>query len=155
VPPAPPTPPDPQPPPSPPGSSQPPAAPTGGVADALVLRVSGDRYYDASPLFQVFVDGQPLGGPSTTTAVHAQGQWQDLTFSGTFDPNVDHDVTVQFINDACDGLGGIDQHDMNLFIDTLTIGQHPVQGASGTNSASLGSSIPAIRRTRRSTSTAK
>ena len=36
--------------------------------------------------FQVFVDGHQVGGTQSVTAVHANGQWQDISISGDFDP---------------------------------------------------------------------
>jgi endoglucanase len=87
-------------------------APTGD--DTIVVRVSGDQYQGA-PQFQLMVDGQAVGGPQTVTAVHGNGQWQNVTFKGDFD---DADkIEVVYLNDVSAGTG----KDRNLYVDKITV----------------------------------
>ncbi len=58
--------------------SNPVAVGAGSGANTLVVRVSGD-HYQGDPQFQVYVDGKAVGNPQSVTAVHTQGQWQDIT----------------------------------------------------------------------------
>ncbi|MCJ2021940.1 hypothetical protein MKK84_31825, partial [Methylobacterium sp. E-065] len=71
---------------------------TGTGDNTLVVRVSGD-HYQGDPQFQVYVDGKAVGNPQSVTAVHTQGQWQDITLKGDFSPASAHDVEVRFLND--------------------------------------------------------
>jgi beta-glucanase (GH16 family) len=108
-----------------------------GNQSALTLHVSGD-HYAGGPQFQVFMDGQQLGGTQSVQAVHANGQWQDIVLSGNFDPNAPHHIDVRFINDAWDGQLG-EGHDRNLYIGSVTIGTHLIEGMNTTsNTASMG-----------------
>jgi beta-glucanase (GH16 family)/glutaredoxin-related protein len=113
----------PTPPPAPP--SHPP------VSGALSLHVSGD-HYAGDPQFQVFVDGHQVGGTQSVSAVHANGQWQDISISGDFDPSASHHVDVRFINDAWDGRSG-EGHDRNLYIGSIAMGTHLVAGTEATS----------------------
>jgi Ca-dependent carbohydrate-binding module xylan-binding len=113
------------------------SSPTTGSAATLTVRVSGD-HYAGDPQFEVFVDGQQIGGIHSVQAVHANGQWQDITLSGHFDPDASHHIDVRFINDGWDGLVG-EGHDRNLYIGSLAIGTHVIDGTSATsNTASFG-----------------
>src|SRR5262249_26485455 len=115
------------------------AASSGGTSDTgtLTLHVSGD-HYAGDPQFQVFVDGQQIGGTQSVQAVHANGQWQDVTLTGNFDPNADHQIAVKFINDGWDGKLG-EGNDRNLYVGGGTIGDHAIAGNSApSNTAEWG-----------------
>jgi hypothetical protein len=113
------------------------SSPTTGSAATLTVHVSGD-HYAGDPQFEVFVDGQQIGGVHSVQAVHAYGQWQDITLFGHFDPDASHHIDVRFINDGWDGLVG-EGHDRNLYIGSLTIGTHVIDGTSASsNTASFG-----------------
>jgi beta-glucanase (GH16 family)/glutaredoxin len=97
----------------------------------LSVHISGD-HYAGDPQFQVFVDGQQIGGTQSVQAVHANGQWQDVNLGGNFDPNADHQIDVKFVNDAWDGHLG-EGHDRNLYVGSVTIGDHTIAGTGATS----------------------
>lgn len=108
-----------------------PAADTGSSPGTLTLHISGDQYA-GDPEVQVFVDGQQIGGTQDIQASHSQAQWQDITLKGNFDPNVDHQVQVKFINDAWDGNLG-NGHDRNVYVGSVTVGDHAIAGQNTTS----------------------
>jgi beta-glucanase (GH16 family)/glutaredoxin len=118
-----------------PASSQPeptqPAPDSGSGPGTLTLHISGD-HYAGDPEVQVFVDGQQVGGTQDIQASHANGQWQDITLKGNFDPNADHQVQVKFIDDAWDGHLG-DGHDRNVYVGSVTVGDHTIAGQNATS----------------------
>ena len=98
-----------------------PAPSAGEGSNQLVLHVSGD-HYKGDPQFQVYVDGEAVGGTQTVTAVHGQNQWQDVTLKGDFSPSSAHAVEVRFLNDAYDGSGIFSEgHDRNLYVSSVTL----------------------------------
>ncbi|MCJ2021887.1 hypothetical protein MKK84_31515 [Methylobacterium sp. E-065] len=101
-----------------------------------MVHVSGD-HYQGDPQFQVYVDGKAVGDTQTVTAVHTQGQWQDVTLKGDFNPSSAHNVEVRFLNDAYDGSGQFTEgHDRNLYVSTVSLDGHSF-GASEANPAVL------------------
>ena len=86
----------------------------------------------------VRVDGSQVGGVQSVGAVHENGAFQDITLSGNFDPANVHEVQVEFINDANDGQGGLEGHDRNLYVDSLTLDGKVFQGEAAANTADLG-----------------
>lgn len=107
------------------------------------MHVSGDAY-QGDPQFVVLVDGHQIGGVQDVSAVHAAGQWQDITVSGAFsDPQ---HVAIEFINDA---YGGTPDLDRNLYVSSITLDGHTYSAASAVDDASLyypstGSSVAAM-----------
>ena len=114
------------------------AGSSGSLATILV-RASGD-HYQGSPQLMLLVDGAQVGQTQTVTAVHGQGQWQELTF--TADLTNKQTIAVAFINDA---WGGTPDTDRNLWIDHVMVdgvvhaptdavyyrdGRDPLQGQS-------------------------
>ena len=101
-----------------------PPPPPAGPSDAIVLNISedawanGDNISDANgdATFTVSVDGTQLGGTYTATASHSAGQDQAFTFTGDWGVGP-HTVTVDFTNDAWDGVG---VNDRNLYVDSVT-----------------------------------
>jgi hypothetical protein len=114
---------------------------TGTSGNPLTLQVSGDNLNGTDPQFQVFVDGQQVGGTYTVTADHAAGQTQTITINGNFDPLTAHQVQIQFINDGWDGTSwwtngsGPDGHDVNLYVESISLNGTAMTGAQGTNGA--------------------
>jgi Ca2+-binding RTX toxin-like protein len=76
------------------------------------------------------VDGKQVGGTYSTTAVHSQGQWQDLVLTGNFGTG-NHTVDVNFINNGWDGSTG-EGHDRNLYVGSLTLDGKTYQGNTAT-----------------------
>src|SRR5580704_1186620 len=114
------------------------AAASNSVTGTLSLQVSADHYL-GDPQFQVFVDGHQLGGIQSVQAVHSDGQWQNINFTGSFDPNAAHQVIVKFINDAWDDTGGGEGHDRNIYVGDVSTGSQVIEGAHTTSdTASLG-----------------
>jgi hypothetical protein len=110
---------------------------SGTDADAITIRVSGDRY-QGNPQFTISVDGKQVGGVQTVTAAHAKGEWQDIVLSGDFGAQGPQEVELHFVNDANDGRGG-DGHDRNLFVDFIEVNGDVFEGESAAgNTAALG-----------------
>jgi hypothetical protein len=131
--------PSPSPAPTPAPTPTPTPTPSGSNGDpTITLHVSGDHWVGhtggGDPQFVVLVDGQQVGGVQTVTAVHDNGQWQDITVNGNFSSNPQQ-VEVKFINDA---FGGSHAQDINLYVDSITVGGHTYNGAQATNNASGG-----------------
>ncbi|HVW82570.1 MAG TPA: LamG-like jellyroll fold domain-containing protein [Candidatus Paceibacterota bacterium] len=78
--------------------------------DTFSFHVSGDY----SPQFKVYVNGAQVGGIQTVTANHAQDQWKDVSYTGSY-PDA-QTVDIQFINDGYTKDG----HDINLYVQSLT-----------------------------------
>ncbi|MCJ2017985.1 hypothetical protein MKK84_11195 [Methylobacterium sp. E-065] len=116
--------------------SNPVAVGAGTGDNTLVVRVSGD-HYQGDPQFQVYVDGKAVGNPQYVTAVHTQGQWQDITLKGDFSPTSAHNVEVRFLNDAYDGSFNFSEgHDKNLYVSSITLDGNKF-GATDANPAAL------------------
>ena len=119
-------------------SPSPAPTPSGGTAadPTITLHVSGDHWAGhagGDPQFIVLVDGHQVGGVQTVTAVHDSNQWQDITVNGTFSNA--QEIDVKFINDQ---YGGSHAQDVNLYVDSITVGGQKYFGAAATNNASQG-----------------
>ena len=117
-----------------PNTSTPPApVNTGSGANTVTVHVSGDHWAGhagGDPQFVVLVDGQQIGGVQTVSAVHDNGQWQDITLNGNFaNPQ---EVDVKFLNDT---YGGSHATDVNLYVGSITVNGHTYAGTSGTDNA--------------------
>ncbi|HTI85965.1 MAG TPA: family 16 glycosylhydrolase [Alphaproteobacteria bacterium] len=98
-------------------------------AGTLVVRVSEDAW-NGDAQFTVSVDGIRVGGIYTATAIHGQGQWQDISITGSFGAGGNHTVDVTFIND---GWGGSSATDRNLYVHSVTVNDgSAVLGSSAT-----------------------
>jgi hypothetical protein len=115
---------------------------TSSSGNPLTLVVTGDNLQGTDPQIEVFVDGTQVGGTFTVTADHSQGQTQTLQVGGNFDPTVAHQIQVKFINDAWDGQVG-DGHDINVYVESISLNGTSIAGAQGTNNASNGGIKPA------------
>jgi hypothetical protein len=118
---------------------------TGGTTTSgnpLTLVVTGDNMAGTDPQIEVFVDGQQVGNSTyTITADHALGQTQTITINGNFDPMAAHQVQIQFINDNWDGQLG-DGHDINAYVESISLNGTTIVGAHGTNNAMAGGAQP-------------
>jgi Ca2+-binding RTX toxin-like protein len=103
-------------------------------AGTLVVRVSEDAW-NGDAQFIVKVDGIQVGGIQTATALHGQGQWQDIAITGSFGSSGNHTVDVTFVND---GWGGSPSTDRNLYVQSVTVNGHLVSAPSA-NTAANGS----------------
>jgi hypothetical protein len=119
-----------------------PTTATSSGSGTLTLQVSGDQY-NGDPQIVVLVDGQQVG-TYTVTADHASGQTQTITISGNFDPNVAHQVQVEFTNDSWDGTswwsdgGSADGHDRNVYVESISLNGQSLEGSQGTDGATNG-----------------
>ena len=108
-------------------------APAASDAGTVTVHVSGDHWAGhagGDPQFVVLVDGQQIGGVQTVSAVHDNGQWQDITLNGNFaNPQ---EVDVKFLNDT---YGGSHATDVNLYVGSITVNGHTYAGTSGTDNA--------------------
>ena len=103
-------------------------APTIGTgADTIAIQVSEDAW-QGDAQFQVYVDGQAIGGIQTATASHAAHGEQTLDVAANLSAGA-HKIGVQFTNDA---YGGTSATDRNLYVDSVS-----VDGADQKQSASL------------------
>ncbi len=102
--------------------------------DSLVFRVAEDAY-KGDAQFIVKVDGQQVGGTQTAHASHASGQWEDITLRGSFTGS--NHVSVEFINDANGGAG----QDRNLYIDSISLDGHVIQGRDATVAKGIGQTV--------------
>jgi hypothetical protein len=124
----------------PPASTSGSGSSTSSGSNSLTLQVSGDQY-NGDPQIEVFVDGQQMGGTYTVTADHASGQTQTITITGNFNPDVAHQVQVEFVNDAWDGTSwwttgtGADGHDRNVYIESIALNGQTLNGSQGTDAA--------------------
>jgi len=82
----------------------------------LRLGVSGDAY-NGTPHFQLFLDGNELGGIRTTAASHALGEREFLDLQGSV-TGASQVLTVRFLDDA---WGGSAATDRNLYVDSLSL----------------------------------
>lgn len=84
-------------------------------SDMLELKLSEDAWHgDAQAV--ITIDGKPIGGVQTITALHKQGQTQTIVLTGSWGAGA-HDIGIQFINDA---YGGTLTTDRNLYADAVT-----------------------------------
>lgn len=87
------------------------------TSSTLVLHVSEDAW-NGNAQFTVSVDGHQVGGIQTATAIHGQGQVQDITLSGDFGNLGPNKIDITFLND---GWGGSSATDRNLYIESFDI----------------------------------
>ncbi len=90
---------------------------TTSTPDTIVVRVSGD-HHQGGPEFQVLVDGQQVGPKQTVTAIHANGQWQDITVAANLGTDDAGKVEILYLNDT---WGGSSTADRNLYVDKITV----------------------------------
>jgi lysophospholipase L1-like esterase len=104
---------------------QPAAADPSSTGQQMTLHVAGDHWLDDAQ-FTVALDGQQVGGTFAASAVHAAGQWQDVTLNlGAVDASQAHDLSISFANDASNGTQGADR---NLYVGGLEVNGHHVDG---------------------------
>ncbi|TDG08363.1 hypothetical protein E2C05_31380 [Paracraurococcus ruber] len=106
----------------------------GAGSSSLVLKISQDAWI-GSAQYMLAVDGVPVGGTLTASALHGSGQDDTITLKGDWAAGP-HRLTVTFLNDAWDGTP---QGDRNLHVDGIA--HDGVAVAGGT--ASLLSAGPA------------
>jgi hypothetical protein len=95
----------------------------GSGPDSLVLKIHEDAYM-GNASFNVTVDGNPVGGTLTTTAVSAAND-QVFTLQGDFGPG-QHNVSVSFANPLADAGGA-----RHLYVDSVTFdGYAPLSQSS-------------------------
>lgn len=110
-----------------------PSVPT-TTSTPLYLRVSEDAW-NGDAQFNVFVDGQQIGGVQTTTASHSLGEWQDIALDGNFGIGP-HTIDVSFIND---GWGGDLTLDRNLYVKAVSLNGETILGSAASDNAANGS----------------
>ena len=108
----------------PPASTSINAMTIGSGPDRLVLQMSEDAW-NGNAQFTVQVDGKQIGDTQTTTAFHSAAQLQAFTVLGTFAGA--HTATVTFLNDA---YGGTSSTDRNLYVNSASINETTISGAS-------------------------
>jgi beta-glucanase (GH16 family) len=116
---------------SPDGANTTPSALAGSSSGpgTIVLHVSEDAALGLSNAkFTVSVDNHPVGDILTVTAIHAAGQWQDITLHGNFD-NGPHTINVDFINDA---IG------RNMYVQSITVNGEHIAGTAAHDYADSG-----------------
>ena len=101
---------------------------TGSGPDTLILNMSEDPY-QGDAQFTVSVDGKPVGGTLTTTAITNQGQQQEFDIHGSFGGG-SHTVSVAFVNDHIGALYpgttlAVDTTDRNLYVMGLSLDGGP------------------------------
>ncbi len=93
--------------------------------DKLVLRVSEDAWRGDAQ-FTISVDGKQIGGTLTTTASHARGESDTIIVQGDWAAG-DHEVSVDFLNDASGRRAGADR---NLYVEGASYNGTDVEGAA-------------------------
>ena len=101
------------------------------TSSSLTLHVSEDAW-NGNAQFNVFVDGNQVGGTQTATASHAAGQWQDITLTGDYGVLGPDKISIQFLNDA---WGGSSITDRNLYVLSLDINAVHLAGNTAANTA--------------------
>lgn len=82
---------------------------------SIVVRASGDAYAGA-PMMAIIADGKQIGPLSAVSAIHQQGQWQDVTVTLAAGVAAPSKVEVVFTNDGSGPTG-----DRNLFVDYIDV----------------------------------
>lgn len=85
-----------------------------GSGDQTIDIFLGQDRYAEDVQFTVSVDGTPVGGVQTVTAIQADGQQEQFTIRGDWTGNPT--VSVDFLNDGWNGSTGLG-NDRNLYID--------------------------------------
>ena len=88
---------------------------TSPTAGTLTLDIAEDAYRGDAQ-FTVRVDGIQAGGTLTASALHARGDSNVFTLTGTWVATTTHQVQVAFLNDAYDGTASTDR---NLYISSI------------------------------------
>jgi beta-glucanase (GH16 family) len=100
----------------------------------LVLHVAEDAW-NGNAQFAVSIDGVAVGNVQTVTAIHGQGQVQDITLTGDFGSLGPDHIDISFLND---GWGGSAATDRNLYIESLDINGVHFAGNTAANNAANG-----------------
>ena len=87
----------------------------GSGPDAVVLQVNQDAY-QGDAQYIIRIDGVPVDGTLTASALRASGTYDTVTVLGDFTPGP-HTVAVDFLNDA---WGGTPETDRNLYVHSAT-----------------------------------
>jgi Ca2+-binding RTX toxin-like protein len=98
---------------------------------SIVFRLSAD-VWNGAPLYQLVVDGLPLGAPVAVGAAHGAGEWQTTLAETAAAPQ---SVELRFINDA---WGGTPAQDRNLYVDWLEVDGRRFEAEAAANDADLG-----------------
>jgi hypothetical protein len=123
--------PDPTPAPTPDPTPAPTPSPEG--QDTILLHVAEDAYQGDAKFF-VTIDGKQVGTEQTVTALHSNGDWQDIALTGDFGSGT-HQVGITFTNDLS---GGTKATDRNLYVDWVELNGQHVQAETGTVDAGRG-----------------
>lgn len=108
----------------------------GAGAHALSLHISQD-FFEGSAQYKVTIDGNPIGGTYTASALHGSGQSDVLTVHGDLAPGP-HSVEVTFLNDAyaasplwaTDPAAAMALGDRSLHVDAMTYDGVAVPGGA-------------------------
>ena len=114
------------------GGSNPSPPPSG--SSTVVLHLSEDAF-QGDAQFVVSVDGVQQGAAQTITALHSQGQVQDVTITGDFGASGPGKVDISFINDT---WGGTPDTDRNLYVQSIDVNGVHFQGNTAANNAANG-----------------
>ncbi|WP_270934613.1 carbohydrate-binding domain-containing protein [Falsiroseomonas oryzae] len=88
----------------------------GSGKNPLVLRISQDAY-NGDAQYALVLDGVPVDGVLTASALHSSGETDIVTVYADLLPGR-HSVDVQFLNDRWDGTADTDR---NLYVEGITI----------------------------------
>ena len=97
----------------------------GPPVTSVTVNLSEDAY-GGDAQCTVSIDGKQVGGLQTITALHAQGHYDALTFTGAFGVG-SQAVAVSFVNDAYGGSPGLDR---NLYVDSVAVNGAAVGGTA-------------------------
>jgi len=92
-----------------------PAPTTTTGSDTLALNLSEDAW-QGDALFTVTIDGTQIGGPTSVTALAANGATDTFTYNGNWGTGA-HIIGIDFTNDA---YGGTTDTDRNLIVNSIT-----------------------------------
>jgi hypothetical protein len=109
-------------------------APQNPPISTIVLHLSEDAF-QGDAQFVVSIDHVQQGSTRTVTALHNQGQVQDVTLTGDFGPNGPDTVAISFINDT---WGGTPDTDRNLYVQSIDVNGVHFQGNTADNNAANG-----------------
>jgi hypothetical protein len=84
-------------------------------SDTLTLNLSEDAW-QGDAQFTVSIDGQQVGGPTSVTALAANGASDSFTYTGNWGTGT-HTIGIDFTNDAYDGTPDTDR---NLIVNSIT-----------------------------------
>jgi hypothetical protein len=92
-----------------------PAPTTTTGSDTLALNLSEDAW-QGDALFTVTIDGTQIGGPTSVTALAANGATDTFTYNGNWGTGA-HIIGIDFTNDD---YGGTTDTDRNLIVNSIT-----------------------------------